>query len=438
MMRAGMMIYEFLSGFSNQRFHRFTTREETLSMAPGLPADGLTGGCLYYDAVVSDTRWTIETVKDGVRHGGVAVNHAPAIGLLKEDQRVVAASVHDRIGDRAWEMRGRVVINATGVFADRIRCMDRRDAPPLIQLSKGTHLVFVEEDVPLSVTTVFPSPLDGRPLFLIKREGCFLYGTTDDWEASDPGVPSPASRDVQYLLESLRRFMPEAQLDRAKVQFVHSGFRPLVSARGSNHDPSIASREDFIEMHPSGLISVIGGKLTTARIMAKRVLKRVVRRLDRTSTWAPCRTHKLSIGGTNEAVAEGLSHWVKQCPRMGSYFRILYQRYGLDAHDICAEAMMIHLGKHLDPQAEPIRAELQYVCRHEMVCTLEDLIDRRPGFLYWNADKRVERLRYGAHVIRTELDMTDEEFEQQLVAYTQHLRYFHALPQELLSRPASQ
>ncbi len=402
-------------------------------MAPGLPADGLTGGCLYYDAVVSDSRWTIETIKDGVRHGGVAVNHAPVTGLLKEDQRVVGASVHDRIGDRAWEMRARVVINATGVFADRIRCMDRRDAPPLIQLSKGTHLVFAEEDVPLTVTTVFPSPMDGRPLFLIKREGCFLYGTTDDWEVSDPGVPSPASRDVQYLLESLHRFMPEAQLDREKVQFAYSGFRPLLSARGSNHDPSAASREDFIEMHPSGLISVVGGKLTTARIMAKRVLKRVVRRLGRTSAWSPCRTQKHSIGGTNEAVAEGLSHWVKQCPRMASYFRILYQRYGLDAHDICAEAMMIHLGKHPDPQAEPIRAEVQYVCRHEMVCTLEDLIDRRAGFLYWNADKRVERLRHGAHVIRNELDITDEEFEQQLTAYKQHLERFHSLPEEARS-----
>ena len=118
---------------------------------------------------------------------------------------------------------------------------------------------------------------------------------------------------------------------------------------------------------------------------------------------------------------------------MASYFRILYQRYGLDAHDICAEAMVIHLGKHPDPRAEPIRAEVQYVCRHEMVCTLEDLIDRRAGFLYWNADKRVERLRHGAHVIRNELDITDEEFEQQLTAYKQHLERFHSLPEEARS-----
>lgn len=437
-MRIGMAIYELLSGFCNHRIHRFVTREETLSKAPGLPADRLTGGCLYYDAVVNDSRWTIEIIKDGVRHGGVAVNHTPVIGLLNEDHRIVGASVHDRIGDSAYEIRARVVINATGIFADRIRCMDRGDAPPLIQLSKGTHLVFMEEDVPLNVSIVFSSPLDGRPLFLIKREGCFLYGTTDDWEKSDHGIPSPASRDVDYLLESLHRFMPDAQLDHEKVQFAYSGFRPLLSARGNNFDPTAASREDFIEISPSGLISVVGGKLTTARIIAKRVLKRVIRRLGRTSAWSPCMTHKRSIGGTNEAVAEGLSYWVKQCPRMASYFRILYQRYGLDAHDICAEAMMIHLGKNPDPRAEPIRAEVQYVCRHEMVCTLEDLIDRRAGFLYWNADKRVERLRHGVHVIRNELDITDEEFKRQLTAYIEHHERFHSLPQELLSRPVSQ
>ena len=82
-----------------------------------------------------------------------------------------------------------------------------------------------------------------------------------------------------------------------------------------------------------------------------------------------------------------------------------------------------------EPAAEPIRAEVQYVCRHEMVCTLEDLIDRRAGFLYWNAEKRLERLRYGATVIRAELDLSEAEFESQWLAYRDHLKRFHSLPE---------
>jgi glycerol-3-phosphate dehydrogenase len=106
---------------------------------------------------------------------------------------------------------------------------------------------------------------------------------------------------------------------------------------------------------------------------------------------------------------------------------VLYQRYGLDANEICGEVVRLQEGA--DPTAEPIRAEVQYVCRHEMVCTLEDLIDRRAGFLYWNVEKRLERLRYGAQVIRAELDLSEAEFESQWLAYREHLKRFHSLPE---------
>jgi glycerol-3-phosphate dehydrogenase len=188
------------------------------------------------------------------------------------------------------------------------------------------------------------------------------------------------------------------------------------------------SREDFIEVAPSQLISVIGGKLTTARLMALRVLKKVIALIGERRRWKKSVTHLRSLGGTNEAVAEGLAYWVKQENSLASYFRTLYQRYGSDAHGICAEALRIHRGQHSDPHAEPIRAEVEYVCRQEMVCTLEDLIERRAGFLSWSMERRLERLRHGAHLITAELGLTQEEFEAQYLAYEAYLQRFHALP----------
>ncbi len=173
LMRIGMMFYEAMSGFHKHRFHRFLSREETLSLAPALPPEGLTGGCLYYDAVVNDSRWTMEVIKDGVRHGGVALNYSPVIKLLNESGRVVGARVRDHLTGDEYEVRACAVVNATGIFADQIRRLDGSNGAGLVRLSKGTHLVFAEEDVPLSVTIVFPSPLDGRSLFLAKHEGCF-------------------------------------------------------------------------------------------------------------------------------------------------------------------------------------------------------------------------------------------------------------------------
>ncbi len=423
LMRLGMLAYEALSGFNNHRFHKFLSREETLSLAPALPAEGLTGGCLYYDAVINDSRWTMEVLKDGVKHGGVAINYSPVKQLLHDGERIAGARVYDELGGSHYDIRSKVIVNATGIFADQIRRLDGCATAKPRRLSKGTHLVFNEEDVPLSTTIVFSSPLDGRSLFLAKHEECFLFGTSDHWEEANPDLPIPASTDVEYLLASLNRFMPEAQLDRSKVQFVYSGFRPLLS--NGDQDSSSVTREDRIEVSPSGLVSVVGGKLTTARITAARVLDRVIKLIGRDPSWSNCKTDKVSIGGTNEAVAESLAYWVRRCPKLTSYFRILYQRYGLDAHDICANVTRIQE----DPAAEPIRAEVQYVCRHEMVCTLEDLIDRRAGFLYWNAEKRLERLRHGAEVIRTELDLSEAEFESQWLAYRDHLKRFHSLPE---------
>src|SRR5688572_18716311 len=166
LMRLGMFAYEALSGFNNYRFHKFLSREETLSLAPALPAERLTGGCLYYDAVINDSRWTMEVLKDGVAHGGLAVNYAPVTQLLREGKKIVGARIHDEVSGGQWDIRARMVVNATGIFADRIRQLDGQSTTTPRRLSKGTHLVFNEEDVPLSTTIVFSSPLDGRSLFL--------------------------------------------------------------------------------------------------------------------------------------------------------------------------------------------------------------------------------------------------------------------------------
>lgn len=203
----------------------------------------------------------VETVKDGVRHGGTAINYAPLTRLLKEDGQVVGGTVRDGVTGVEHEVSARAVVNATGVFSDAVRRMDNARAPAGIRLSKGTHLVFNEGDVPLTATVVFDSPLDGRSLFLAKHEGCFLYGASDDWEDADPGDPAPVERDVEYLISSLAGFLPEARLTREKVRFAYSGFRPLPPTDGDSSD---ATREDRVEVSPSGLVSVMGGKMTTA------------------------------------------------------------------------------------------------------------------------------------------------------------------------------
>src|SRR6185369_12074073 len=112
LMRLGMLLYEALSGFNNYRFHTFLSREETLSLAPALPAKGLRGGCLYYDAVINDSRWTMEVLKDGVANGGLALNYASVTQLLHEGGRIAGARVCDELSSSHYDIRARVVVNA--------------------------------------------------------------------------------------------------------------------------------------------------------------------------------------------------------------------------------------------------------------------------------------------------------------------------------------
>jgi glycerol-3-phosphate dehydrogenase len=429
MAKAGMIGYELMSGFKNYRFHRHLTRTETLLRAPGINSDGLIGGYEYYDAVVSDNRFTLETIKDGVRHGGLALNYAPVCSLIKEQGVCIGAMVRDSLTGAECTVKAAVVVNATGVFADTIRRMDDPQAVNRISLSKGTHLVFESRDIPSNTTIAFSSPVDNRLVFLIKYEGCFLFGTTDDWEdGAHMADPGPAPKDCRYLIETLKKFMPDVAIDLSKVTYAYAGYRPLVMGLGNEQTPDKVSRGDVTEISPSGLISIMGGKLTTARRMAEKIVDGVVKKSGLTRRYAHCTTDREPIGGSNEEIAEGIAFWTRHCPELKEYITDLFNRYGSDGISIVEKAVTIALGRHPDPRAEPIRAEVEYVCRNEMVCTLEDLIERRAGYLVWSREKRLERLRYGAHIIKKELGLDEEAFKRQYEEYGSRLDSFYCCP----------
>jgi glycerol-3-phosphate dehydrogenase len=253
--------------------------------------------------------------------------------------------------------------------------MDLPDARPLVRLSKGSHLVFARRDVPLNTSLVFFSPLDGRPLVLSRRRGCFLYGTTDAWEGDGPGEPRPGEEDCEYLLSSLREALPDAGLDAGRVRFAYSGFRALPAATHAG-GPEDVPREECLEVSRSGLITLVGGKLTTARRIAVGVLDQVIAGIGRRPGWKRSETHRHPVGGgvtTGEAGVVGL----------------------------------------------------RAACRTEMVCTLEDLVERRLDTLSWSIRRRLHFLRCNAWLLQSELGLDAEEFEEQYQAYRLRLARLH-------------
>lgn len=428
LLRAGMWAYRAVSGFPGTRRPRFLGATATSRLAPGLPRTGLTGGAIYYDATVDDGRWTLEHIKDGVRHGGLALPHVAVTGFLRERGAVAGATWRDALSGTQGEVRARAVVNATGVSADLVRRLDDPDAERVIRLDKGTHLVFRAADVPLAVSVAFLSPLDGRPLFLIRRGGCCLYGTTDDWEQSDPDQPRPGEQEAGYLLESLRHFLPDAHLDRSKLLYAFSGFRPLIAASGADARAERSSREDLVLESRSGLVTVVGGKLTTARLMARRALERLQPRFAAGPPLGACATGRIPLGGGAPELEAAIAAWRPCSPLAPQRLRALFERYGLDANAICSAAASSPPDWEESPFPGVIRAELAHVCGTEMVCTLADLVDRRLDSLRWSPAERLGLLEQAEAVVGAELDLSRAEYESGLQGYREHLARCTALP----------
>ncbi|MBN1699130.1 MAG: glycerol-3-phosphate dehydrogenase/oxidase [Spirochaetales bacterium] len=423
--------YDFLSGYGNYDNHRFLPPEETLRMAPGLSRSGLLGSYIYYDALVSDFRYTLETIKDGIYNGGCACNYTKVTGFVKSEGKICGVSILDTVGGTARHVRARSVVNATGAFTDVIRRLDDGDCTPAIKLSRGTHLVFDRGDIPFHMTVTFFSPIDGRVLFLISHEDCFLYGTTDTWYSGDPAASVPEECDVDYLLASINLGFPGIGLSKEKVRYAYSGFRPLVMRKNTGTSPSGTSREDHYEVSASGLITVTGGKLSTARLMADKTLAIVYKGLEKKAP--PCRTHMSPIGGDIPDYPENVVKWVNGHPYHARDIRSMCRDYGASFVDFF-EAYLGGISGSTCHDPEIVR--LRYICRNEMAVNLEDIIERRIGAIDWDAGEREGYLQKYRVVLSRELSLSNDEFFDQYEAYRHYLASHH-YPGSYSDKPVS-
>jgi glycerol-3-phosphate dehydrogenase len=413
--------YDFLSGYNNYKNHTFVSIKETLSLAPGLPAEGLAGSYVYYDALVNDLRYTLETIKDGVKNGGYAFNYMKVTSFIKSEGRICGVSCIDTVGNTHHRLYARSVVNASGSFTDTLRKLDDPNCTPLLRLSRATHLVFAKKHIPFHITLTFFSPIDGRVLFLISHDDCFLYGTTDTWFKGNPASPCPENDDVDYLLESINMAFPGINLSQDKVLFTYSGFRPLIMKKAASDHPSDASREDYYEVSGSGLITVTGGKLTTARLMAVKTLRLVYHQLKRKAS--PCTTDRKPIGGDSRGIPETVTRWLIQHPNMKKEIVSMYSDFGPDFSEFFKQYLCDFSGNHcIDP--EIIR--LRYICRNEMAVKLEDIIERRIGSISWNILMRKNYARRYRTLLQEELGLSSEEFENQFEEYMAYLRIYHS------------
>ncbi|MGO9881978.1 MAG: FAD-dependent oxidoreductase [Solirubrobacteraceae bacterium] len=268
--------------------HRMINGEEATVLLPALAPRSPSGGYLFYDCQTDDARLVLTVLGEAERFGAICANRLQVTELDRDGH----VTVLDRESQDSFSITAANVVNATGVWADRIRpgeLYSEADVPRIVP-SRGTHITISLDDLPLTGGAIVPVG-DGRSIFALPWLGRSLIGTTDNNYEGELDHVQPSTKDIDYLLGAVNEFFG-LELSRRQLTGAYAGVRPLISSGDSRKSVDISRKAELYETS-SGLITITGGKLTTWRRMAKLVVDRLVERDGRD---APCRTHEIPLG----------------------------------------------------------------------------------------------------------------------------------------------
>jgi glycerol-3-phosphate dehydrogenase len=310
----GLKLYDLLSGSYRLGRSQFLSQSEALERIPTLQPDGLRGGVVYHDGQFDDARLAITLMRTLLDYGGAALNYLPVIHLRKQNQRIVGVCAQDTETGETFELKGKVIINATGVFVDAVRHLDDPSASPLLSPSQGIHIVVDRRFLPQANALMIPKTEDGRVLFAIPWHGKVVIGTTDTPVAEVSEEPRPLPTEIDFILRTVAQYLTPAP-ERQDVLSVFVGQRPLVKVEGATKSTAALSREHVICVSASGLLTVTGGKWTTYRKMGQDVVEQALRaglKLLRLSL----STCMVAMPLKFRAYPEQLSGFIPVCPTM--------------------------------------------------------------------------------------------------------------------------
>ncbi len=397
---AGLTLYSLMAGSLGMGFSRLIGPKEVLRLAPTLEPEGLTGGVVYYDGQFDDTRLAISLVRTLFDHGGVALNYAPVTGLIKENNKVAGVFARDSETGEELQLRARVVVNATGVYADGVRKLDEPTAESILSPSQGVHIVLDKSFLPGNHGIMIPKTDDGRVLFAVPWHNRVVIGTTDTPVNETPMEPRALEEELQFLLAHAARYLAKDPTPE-DVLSVFVGLRPLVK-HGAGGTTASLSREHTLLVSDSGLVTITGGKWTTYRNMAEDTVDRAIEVGGLTK--APCRTKDMHVHGYQEQ---------PEAEPFG-----VYGSDAVELKKLLGSARGWH--EQLHPNLPYRVGEVVWGARHELARTVEDVLARRTRALLLDAKASIEIAPRVAALLAEELGY-DEAWQAAQVREFNHL-----------------
>jgi glycerol-3-phosphate dehydrogenase len=407
-MRLALWLFDQLAGADQHERRGHIGADEVVATLQGI-RQPVKGGLTYGEYITDDARLTLENAMSAARHGALVANHAPVTGLLLDRGRAAGALVQDQLTGEAYEVRARVVVNATGPWAGEwLQQMGVAPQKPLLP-SKGVHLLLRAERLPIPGAVILTAR-SGRSGFAIRRGDWAYVGTTDEaHQGALDGITADGAA-VAGLLRLLQDCFPGLDLQERDIAGTWAGLRPLIAAPGRSARDT--SRHDEVWESPEGVITVAGGKLTAYRPMASRVMQHVSKLLGHKPAPNPL-TAEVPLPG-----AEGAP---PALDLPAGTARRLAWLYG--SRTAAFAAMALEDPAWLEPLAPgvpAVKGEVRLALEQEMAASLIDFLDRRAALLLFSHDHGLAAAEPAAAIMGARLGWNPAQQERQIEAYRSH------------------
>ena len=394
----GLTLYDLLAGKLGFGRAKHISKKEVIRRLPTIQQKGLYGGVVYHDGQFDDSRLAVNIAQTSLEQGATVLNYFKVTNLIKNDQsRVAGVVTTDTETGISYTIKGKTVINATGVFADEILQMDKPGNRAMLRPSQGIHLVVDMSFMPAEDALMIPKTSDGRVLFAVPWHDKLVIGTTDTPLTQHSLEPVALEEEIEFVMRTADQYLTKAPTKK-DVLSMFAGLRPLAAPQDGSAKTKEISRSHKIFVADSGLITITGGKWTTYRRMAEDTVNKAIEVGKLVSK--PVKTKDLAIHGSTANVDRKDHLYV----------------YGTDRQALLALVNENKAwGEKLDPRADYIAAEVIWAVRHEMARTVEDVLARRVRILFLDARMAIDVAPKVASLIASELQK-DAQWETEQVS----------------------
>jgi glycerol-3-phosphate dehydrogenase len=397
----GLTLYDLLAGKLGFGRAKHISKNQVISKLATIQQKSLYGGVVYHDGQFDDARLAVNLAQTALEQGAKVLNYFKVINLTKNPAgKITGVTVNDIETGIQYTIKGKTVINATGVFVDDILSMDKPERKPMVRPSQGVHIVLDRSFMPGEDALMIPKTDDGRVLFAVPWHDKLVVGTTDTPIDEHSLEPVALQEEIDFIMRTAAKYLVKAPT-RKDVLSVFAGLRPLAAPESGSSKTKEISRSHKLIVSESGLITITGGKWTTYRRMGEDTIDKAIEVGGLTPY--PNRTKTLTIHGSKAYVNREDHLYV----------------YGSD------EAALLDLTKENPEWAEKmhqrmpyIKAEVIWGMRYEMARSVEDILARRVRALFLDARAAIDMAPVVAELLAKELNKDNSWKMDQINSFT--------------------